>query len=245
MIEKRITDETGILILENPPQNYLPEPEFIPVDELKDWIGQNHPKALIIAGSGRHFSGGANIDSLFSLVKTTESLEKQMKKGKELLDFIENLDIPVVAAIKGVCFGGGLEIALSCHIRICSESALFAFPEANLGLIPGLGGTYRLRERISLKDSMKMILGGDMINAEEAFIMKLVDTVVKDEDPLSYALHFLKRITDGRPLKIINYVMRSLKNAKRLPPEEAMHEETRMFCELARIESERRKHNDQ
>jgi enoyl-CoA hydratase/carnithine racemase len=107
--------------------------------------------------------------------------------------------------------------------------------------MPGLGGTLRLGERLSLKDSLKMILGGDMINAEEAFLLKVVDTIVKNEEPLTYTLHFLKKITEGRPLKIINYVMQTLKNAKRLPPEESLREETRMFCELARIESNRRK----
>ena len=86
-----------------------------------------------------------------------------------------------------------------------------------------------------------MILGGDMINAEEALLLKVVDTIVKNEEPLPYTLHFLRKITEGRPLKIINYVMQTLQNVKRLPPEESMREETRMFCDLARIESNRRK----
>jgi len=245
MIEKRIAEDTGILVLEYPPQNYLPEPEFIPVSELKGWIEDNHLKALIIAGSGRHFSGGASVDALFAMADSAEPMELQMIKGKELLDYVENLDIPVIAAINGVCFGGGLEIALSCHIRICSESALFAFPETNIGLMPGLGGTYRLDEQMSPVDSLKMILGGDMINAEQALVMRLVDTVVKDEDPLSYALHFVRRITEGRPIKIINYVMQALKNAKRLSRKECMLEETRMFCDLARMEAGRRKKNEE
>jgi enoyl-CoA hydratase/carnithine racemase len=106
--------------------------------------------------------------------------------------------------------------------------------------MPGLGGTVLLGKRISLQDSLKMILGGDMINSGEALLIKLVDTVLPDEDPLQYALHFLRKITEGRSLKIIGYVMQALKNARQLPSEEAMREETRMFCELARIESERR-----
>jgi len=243
-IDINITDEIGILIVKNPPQNYLTEPEFIPVTELKEWIEGNYLKALIISGSGRHFSAGANLDSIYTLAAGGEQMEVTMDKGKELLAFLQDLDIPVVAAISGVCFGGGLEIALACHIRICSENALFAFPETNHGLMPGLGGTLRLRERISLQESLKMILGGDIINAEEALLLNVVDTIVKNEEPLPYTLHFLRRITEGRPLKIINYVMRSLKNAKRLPPEETLREETRMFCDLARIESNRRKNSD-
>jgi enoyl-CoA hydratase/carnithine racemase len=245
MIDKKITDDIGILILEDPPQNYLQKPEFIPVPELREWIEGNHLKALIISGSGRHFSGGAKLDSIFAMAEVREPMEDRMEKGKELLDYLQDLDIPVAAAISGVCFGGGMEIALACHMRICSENALFAFPETNLGLMPGLGGTFRLGERLSLQDSLKMILGGDMINAEEALLLKVVDTVVKNEEPLAYTLHFLRKITIDRPLKIINYVMRALKNSKRLPAQESMREETRMFCDLARIESNRRKTNTQ
>lgn len=240
-MDKKITDEIGILTLDNPPQNYLPEPEFVPLQELKGWVEENQLKGIIIAGAGRHFSGGADLSSVFSMPEAGESMESRMTKGKELLQYLEDLDIPVVAAINGVCFGGGLEIALACHIRICSGNALFAFPEANQGLMPGLGGTYRLGERLSFQQSLKIILGGDMINADEALLLKMVDNVVKNEDPLSWSLHFLRKITEGRPVRIINYVMRTLRNAKKLSPEESMREETRMFCDLARIESARRK----
>ncbi len=245
MIDKKIADEIGILILNNPPQNYLLDPEFIPVGELREWIEGNHLKALVIEGSGRHFSGGASLDSIYAMTESGEPMEERMEKGKELLDYIQDLNIPVAAAISGVCFGGGLEIALACHIRICSENALFAFPETNQGLMPGLGGTYRLGERLSLRDSLKMILGGDMINAEEALLLKVVDTIVDKEEPLPYTLHFLRKITEGRPLKIINYVMQTLKNARQLPREESMQEETRMFCDLAMIESNRRKNSNE
>lgn len=241
MTNKKINDEIGILTLENPPQNYLPRPEFIPVAELAEWIEYNHLKALVITGSGRHFSGGADLDSIFTLVENGKEIENQIEKGKDLLDYIQDLDIPVVAAISGVCFGGGLEVALACHIRICSDNSLFAFPETNYNLVPGLGGIYRLDERVSLKDSLKMILGGDMINAEEALSLKIVDTVLQNEDPLEYTLNFLRKITEGRQLKVINFVMQALKNARRLPVEESMREETRMFCDLARIEWTRRK----
>jgi enoyl-CoA hydratase/carnithine racemase len=244
MIDKKIIDDIGILILENPPQNYLTDPEFIPVEELEEWIENNNLKALIIVGSGRHFSGGANLDSIYAMAEESKQMESRMEKGKELLNYLQDLDIPVAAAISGVCFGGGLEIALACHLRICSENALFAFPETNHDLMPGLGGTSRLGERIPFKDSLRMILGGDMINAEEALLLKVVDTVVHDEKPLTYALNFLKKITEGRQRKVINYVMKALKNSRKLSFEESMLEEIRMFCDLARIESNRRKNTN-
>jgi enoyl-CoA hydratase/carnithine racemase len=244
MIDKRITDDIGILILESPPQNYLTDPEFIPLEELKEWIEDNNLKALVITGSGRHFSGGADLDSIYAMAENDRQMESRMEKGKELLTCLQDLDIPVAAAICGVCFGGGLEIALACHLRICSENALFAFPETNYGLMPGLGGTTRLSKQIPLKDSLQMILSGDMINAEEAQLLKLVDIVVYNEEPLTYTLNFLKKITEGRQRKVINYVMKALANSKKLSVEESMLEETRMFCDLARIESDRRKNTN-
>lgn len=241
MIEKEINGDIGILTLNDPPHNNLSGPEFIQFKELMEWIEGNNFKALIITGSGRHFSSGAKLDSVFTMAKAGDPMESMMDSGKEVLNYLEDLNIPVVAAIKGVCFGGGLEIALACHIRFCSETALFAFPESNNVLMPGLGGTYRLGERLLLKDSLKIVLGGDMIDAKEALLLKIVDTIVNNEDTLEFSLHFLRKITEDRPLKLINYVMQSLKNSKRLGIEESMKEETRMFCDLARIESIRRK----
>ncbi|MCX6244191.1 MAG: enoyl-CoA hydratase/isomerase family protein [Bacteroidetes bacterium] len=230
----------GILTLKNPPQNYLMEPEFISRQVLDEWIRADELKGLVIAGAGRHFSGGARLEDIFSMAEAEAPMEVEMEKGKNLLSCIRELNIPVIAAINGVCFGGGLEIALACHIRFCTENALFAFPESNHGLMPGLGGTVMLGERLPFPESLKMILGGDMINAEEALSMKIVDSIIKASDPVDYSLGFLKKITEGRSLIIIHYVMQALKNAKELPPEDALKEETRMFAELARQEAKNR-----
>ena len=240
-VQWTIEDSTGILALDNPPQNYLFQPEFIPLNLVKEWVEANDLKSLIIKGTGRHFSGGAKLEDIFVMSGSEASMQFQMGKGKELLAYFENLDIPVVAAIGGICFGGGLEIALACHIRFCSENVLFAFPETNHGLIPGLGGTVRLGRKLPMPESLKMILGGDMINAEEALALNIVDRIIREEDLLAYTLRFLKKITHDRPLNIIKAVMQVLKNARTMDPAEAMQEETRMFVRLARMESIRRK----
>ena len=123
-----ITDEIGILKLNNPPQNYLIEPAFADLEKLQRWLNADL-KGLIITGAGRHFSAGADMLHLKEMAANTGALEKKMTAGNQLLNFIYDLDIPTIAAIKGVCFGGGLEIALSCQIRFCNSKALFAFPE--------------------------------------------------------------------------------------------------------------------
>ena len=237
-IRLEIKDEIGRVILDHPPQNYLPGPEFMPLEDLRSWINQNDLKGVILSGTGRHFSAGARLDNLFSM-ETGEAMANEMQKGKDLLNFIACLNIPVIAAIQGACFGGGLEIALAAHIRIANSKALFAFPEVNHNLMPGLGGTVRITGMIPSIESLMMILGGDMINAEEALSLRIIDQITNE--PEEYAFKLLNKMTENRPLKVIHFVMEAIHNAGRLSETEALKEETRMFCELAREEGIRRK----
>jgi enoyl-CoA hydratase/carnithine racemase len=240
-----IEHNLGIIRIDNPPANYLIKPEFVPAAVLQNWIEKNRLKGILVCGSGKHFSGGAELDRLFAMSHDEGIMESEINKGKALLRYVENLNIPVVAAIQGICFGGGLEIALACHIRICSSNALFAFPESNQGIMPGLGGINSLREQISFPDALKFVLSGDMINAEEAKLMKLVDYIVPADDLIPYSMTLLKKMTEDRRLKVINYVMKALHNTRTISLEEAIKEETRMFCELAKEEMKRRMKNEE
>lgn len=228
-----VRDSIGILTLNNPPGNFLLSPEFIPLETLEGYLASHPLKGIVICGAGKHFSGGADLEQLYAHARDPQELAILLDKGKRLLERIDTLDIPVAAAMKGLCFGGGLEIALACDIRYCSANALFAFPESNHGLMPGLSGTVRLTGLAGLSDSLEMILGGDMLNAEEALEMKLVDKVLYDEDPTEAAFRFLRKITDGRELPVIRSIMTALHNALLMDPADAIREETRMFCELA------------
>jgi enoyl-CoA hydratase/carnithine racemase len=240
-----IEHNLGIIRIDNPPANYLIKPEFVPAAVLQNWIEKNRLKGILVCGSGKHFSGGAELDRLFAMSHDEGIMESEINKGKALLRYVENLNIPVVAAIQGICFGGGLEIALACHIRICSNNALFAFPESNQGIMPGLGGMNSLREQISFPDALKFVLSGDMINAEEAKLMKLVDYIVPADDLIPHSMNLLKKMTEDRRLKVINYVMKALHNTRTISLEEAIKEETRMFCELAKEEMKRRMKNEE
>ncbi len=239
-ISWEIRNDIGIITLDNPPENYLVQPEFVPIETLRKWTSYDYLKGIMICGAGKHFSGGGKLENLFTMIRNKENINESMDKGKAVLDHLENLDIPVVAAIQGICFGGGLEVALASHIRVCSENALFAFPEINQGIIPGLGGTMRSIARMGFPRAMKLIMSGDMINAEDAQEMNLVDFIVSKHKVFDFSFSFLQRLTRDRPLPVINAVMKALKNARSLSIEEAMKEETRMFCELALAEAKRR-----
>ncbi len=222
----------GIVEINNPPANYLTSPEFLIIKELNDYIKINALKGIVITGKGRHFCAGASMDSLQSLSNIQNS-ESIIKKGKDLLNAIENLSIPVVAAIRGVCYGGGLEIALACHIRVCSENTHFSFPETGLGLIPGLGGTIRFPLIIGKSEALKVILDNSIISASEAKAMKLVDYISPNKDVVDFSVQLLNRLTQSKSQEVIQAVVSSINNAFSLNFANALEEETKLFCSLA------------
>ncbi len=213
--------------------NYLEQPEFIPVDELEGYFNEPGLKGILIRGSGRHFSGGADLNNLRLMASDERLLFEKISTGKALLEMISTATLPVVAEIQGVCFGGGLEIALACHIRICSENALFAFPEVNLNLIPGLGGTLSLSRVIGQSKAIEMILSGDTVHAGRAVETGLANYQVPLKDLHEFSLNYIRKLTDDRDTEVIRAVMRSIQNAGNMSLPEALREETKLFCSLA------------
>jgi enoyl-CoA hydratase/carnithine racemase len=236
-----ILGSIGIMSLSDPPANQLPEPAFIPIGQFNQWINQHEFKGLIIRGEGRNFSSGGDLGEIFRSAGDPARLATMMKDGHRLLDTIYNLDIPVIAAINRVCFGGGLEIALASHIRVASENALLAFPEVNQNLMPGLGGTVRLPGIAGLAASIVLVLGGDTISATEAKALGIIDYLAPKDLAYEFSLKLMQKMTVDRPVSVIRSIMQSLKNAAALSPEMAMLEETKLFCSLARDEAERQK----
>jgi len=238
-VEWEVTGSIGILTINNPPKNFIKTPDFIDIESLIKLLEKYNIKGLIITGGKNHFSAGADKENLYKMAMDDKILMEKLKKGAGLLKFISELDIPVIAGIKGACFGGGLELALSAHIRICSKNSLFSFPETEIGLIPGLNGTLRLPSLIGNSKALEMILSGEIINAEKALELNLVDYIVDTKDVFSFSLNFIKKLTDNRDLKVINYVIKSMNNYKKMPIEDAMNEELKMFTELAVIEAKK------
>lgn len=225
-------NEIGILSISNGKENYLNVPDFLDMNDLKRWTQEEGLKGILITGVGRNFSAGADLDKLKTLVANANKLGTSLNNGKEILDYIENLNVPVVAAINGLCFGGGLEIALACHIRIATERALFAFPEINHGLIPGLGGSYRLTKLLG-KNAMEIILSGDMINADDSLELGLIDTITDEKKSQQYATDYLKRLVADRPVEVIHAAMEAIRNAEKMGKDQALKTETELFCNLA------------
>ena len=139
-------------------------------------------RCIIITGAGnKAFIAGADIKEFASYSK--KEGEELARKGQELLfDKLENCAIPTIAAINGFALGGGLELAMSCHIRVSSLNAKMGLPEVSLGVIPGYGGTQRLSNLVGKGKAMEMVFTAGMITAKEAFQYGLVNSICEQED---------------------------------------------------------------
>ncbi len=192
------------------------------IQELGDAIGEvyNNPniKTVIITGAGeKAFVAGADISEFVSLGKSEGSM--LARKGQEhLFDRIENAPKPIIAAVNGFSLGGGCELAMSCHFRIASANAKFGQPEVNLGLIPGYGGTQRLTQLIGKGKAMEMMMTADMIGAEEAKSLGLVNYVTTQEELLHKAKEILAKIQTKAPLAVAN-VIACVNDAAKCDPE--------------------------
>ncbi len=158
-------------------------------------------RALIITGGGeKAFVAGADIREMADM----DALEARRwsRFGQQVFSRIEGLPYPVIAAINGFALGGGCELALSCDIRIASSQARFGQPEINLGIIPGFAGTQRLTRLVGKGRAKMLIYGGDMINADEAMAIGLVDVVVAAESLLDSAYALAKKYAEKAPLAL-------------------------------------------
>ena len=223
--------DIGLLRISSPPQNYIKKPEFIDIQELQEFV-HSGIKALIITGAGRHFSAGADREAIIKQIKDKKCFTEQLIRGNYVLNYLDELEIPVIAAITGVCFGAGFEIALSCDIRMCDPDTLFAFPEINQGVFPGLGGIARLSALTGKPVAMELVMHGDLINAEKAGELGIVDEITAKKQALDQALALAKKMTDNRPLRVINAIMTSIKNSRMLSMEEAVRTDAEMFTRL-------------
>ena len=154
-------------------------------------------KVLIITGEGKAFVAGADIAEMVS--QTQDQAREFSKRGQNTFRSLELLDKPVIAAVNGFALGGGCELAQACDIRIASTKAKFGQPEVNLGVIPGYAGTQRLPRLIGLGNALYLLLTGEMIGAEEALRLGLVQKVVEPDQLMPAAIETAKTIASKGP----------------------------------------------
>ena len=158
-------------------------------------------RGVILTGAGdKAFIAGADISELAHA--SAVDAERSSRFGQDVLDLVENLGKPVVAAINGFALGGGCETAMACTIRIAVEAAKFGQPEVKLGLLPRGGGTQRLPRLVGKGRALQLMLSGEMISAQEAFRIGLVNEIVSPSELISRAETILKQIASNAPISV-------------------------------------------
>jgi len=168
---------------------------------FEDARGDDAVRGVILTGAGdKAFIAGADISELAHA--TALDAEESSRFGQEVLELIENLGKPVIAAVNGFALGGGCETAMACTMRIAVDSAKFGQPEVKLGLLPGGGGTQRLPRLVGKGRALQLILSGEMISAQEAYRIGLVNEVVPAANLIGRAEQILKQIASNAPVAV-------------------------------------------
>ncbi|MCR4431173.1 MAG: enoyl-CoA hydratase-related protein [Tepidanaerobacteraceae bacterium] len=202
------------------------------VDELEEAISQieknDELRAVVITGAGdKAFMSGADIRELVE--RDAIIGRKHTRQRQELFGRIENLNIPVIAAVNGYAIGAGLELSMACTFRIASENAKFAASEVKLGIIPGAGGTQRLSKLVGKGKALEMIIFGDIIDAAEAFRIGLVNKVVPQEKLMDEVGEWVKKIK-ALPKLAVQYAKEAVNRGANLGLEQGLAHESYLFA---------------
>ncbi len=197
----------GILTLDVPDQsmNVLSRQSMSEIEAMLKEVESDSDLSgvVLLSGKADSFIAGADVEML-DACDSVEEASKLARRGQAIFKRIESLNIPFVAAIHGICLGGGLELALACHYRICSddEKTQLGLPEVKLGLLPGSGGTQRLPRLINLQTALDMMLTGKQLRAKQALKQGLVDAMVAEPILLEVALKYIEKgMPDRRQVK--------------------------------------------
>ena len=191
-------------------------------------------QGVIITGSGeKAFVAGADIKEIAELNEV--NARKFAESGQEVFALIENCHKPVIAAVNGFALGGGCELAMACHLRVATKNARFGQPEVNLGVIPGYGGTQRLTQLIGKSKALELMMTGDMISADEAEDLGLVNYVLHNMEELkAKSEELIRKITAKAPLAIGMVI--DCVNAVYRPEEDGYQTEANNFASCCKSE---------
>ncbi|MEK3728020.1 MULTISPECIES: enoyl-CoA hydratase [unclassified Lysinibacillus] len=198
----KVEDGVAIITIARPPANALSRGIIAEVNAVLDAVEHDDAvRVLVLHGEGRFFSAGADIKE-FTGVESGEEFTKLASNGQQVFERVESFSKPVIAAIHGAALGGGLELAMSCHMRFVTESAKLGLPELQLGLIPGFGGTQRLPRYVGVAKAAEMMFTSEPITGAEAVQWGLANRTFSDEALLDETLKIAKNIAKKSPIAL-------------------------------------------
>ena len=202
ILKKEINEGIALITISRPKaMNALNTAFFDEMNAMLDELqSDDNIKVMVLTGEGKAFVAGADIAEMVD--KDQAEGQAFSKYGQRTFDRIEESPFPVIAAINGFALGGGCELAMSCDFRIASAKAKFGQPEVSLGLIPGYAGTQRMARLIGMADALYLLYTADMIGADEALRLKLVQKVVEPEMLMDEVMKIAKNIASKGPKAI-------------------------------------------
>ena len=234
-LTEQVADHVATVTINHPPANVLTPRGLGELESTLDDLANNDRiKVIIITGTGRFFIAGADIRMLAE-IRSKPKGRRLALTGQRIFNKIAASPKPIIAAINGICLGGGLELALSCHIRLAAEGIQLGLPEVNLGLIPGFGGTQRLLRLIGQSKATEMILTGDSLSAEDGKTCGLISEVFSDKDLMPQAIGLASRIA-SKSQSAVRAALQAIQSGSDLKLREGLLVEATLFGKLCESE---------
>jgi len=226
-----VSEHVATITFNSPPANALSSDLLQELSNALDKIeADSSIKVVVLKGEGRFFSAGADIKEFTTLQDEADTV-RLATNGQRLFDRIEQFHLPVIASIHGAALGGGLELAMACHIRLVTEDAKLGLPELTLGIIPGFAGTQRLPQFVGLAKAYEMILTGQPITGHEAVTYGLANQAVAEEDLMKVTQSLAKSIAN-KSKPSIESVMQLIPYAKTSQFSKGVQKEAQLFSNI-------------
>jgi len=235
-IQVSVEDRIAVVTIDHRPVNSLDRQTLQELGQCLDGLAaEASAKVVILTGGGSlAFVAGADIKEI-SQIKSPQEAQAMAALGQAVFLKVQRLGKPVIAAINGVCLGGGLELAMSCHLRVSGDRARFGQPEVNLGIIPGWGGTQRLPRLVGKAKAIEWILTGDLFTAQEALRIGLVNQVVPQDQVLKVAKDLARKIA-AKGAVAIAQALRAIEQGLDCSLDEGLAKEAAAFAAVSASE---------
>ncbi|WAA10208.1 enoyl-CoA hydratase [Fervidibacillus albus] len=230
-LQWELNHKTAVITLNRPPANALSSSLLEELEALLDELEKDETvRVLVLRGDGKFFSAGADIKE-FTQVRSGSEFVKLAGRGQRLFERMERYSKPIIASIHGAALGGGLELAMACHIRIVSDTAKLGLPELQLGIIPGFAGTQRLPKYVGTAKAAEMMLTSEPISGLEAVKWKLAARSYPEETLFDETMKLAQKIERKSPASI-QAVLSLLNYTKSAEFYKGVEEEAKLFGEV-------------